>query len=515
MLATRIGLVAAMRLLVGAFALSSCAQTPAESPASNAEIGAGSPRTALVIGNGGYAGLPTLANPATDVRAVAAALSAAGYAVHGGGPQLDLTREAMSAAVDGFADVAARRGGVALVYFAGHGVQLSGDNYLMPTDARVLRAEDISQQAVALQDVLSALDETGILARIVVLDACRDNPFAIAAEGPGQRSRAVEGGASDVRSLSAGLSQLVAPPGSLVAFSTAPGAVALDGPPGGASPFASAFAEAMSRPGMRVEDVFIAVRNIVRARTGGAQTPWETSSLVAATSFGGAAAEAVSTAWDGRYEVREECGPAGDSPGFESTYWLDVIGGRAQRTQPDGREDTSYEIDREGKMRVRGWYVWDARKPIDLSGDMTRGQSRITGTRGPRQCALTMRYVSSESADRQGMPLGLPGAARRVSGAALEALARNATFVSASQSFGAYFAADGRGVMVRKAGETEISREAFTWRVGEDRLCHDVWRECAAIFSDGRTHYWINADNSLGWTFRVAHGDRLHNLRLK
>src|SRR6266852_241720 len=168
---------------------------PSVAPAEN--------RLALVIGNSAYQSVPALPNPANDAKAMAELLSSAGFDVVSAP---DLTQSNMRLTIGEFADRVAGRGQdtVALVFYAGHGLQVDGDNYLVPVDARILRESDVPLQTVRLADLMNALAAVPSKARIVILDACRNNPFS-----PGKQTR--------------GLAIVDAPPGSIVAYSTAPG----------------------------------------------------------------------------------------------------------------------------------------------------------------------------------------------------------------------------------------------------------------------------------------------------
>ncbi len=153
-------------------------------------------------------------------------------------------------------------GGVGLFYYAGHGVQLDGKNYLIPTDASLERAEYVPVETLDLDQVLARMDAARNRLNVVVLDACRDNPFA-----------------RSFRSVPRGLTQALAPSGTFLAYATAPGDVAADGD-GRNSPYAEAILTALKPPGLALEEVFKRVRMQVRDRTGGQQTPWTSSSVV-------------------------------------------------------------------------------------------------------------------------------------------------------------------------------------------------------------------------------------------
>jgi hypothetical protein len=239
----------------------------------------GAERLALVIGNGQYSNLPVLANPANDAALVATNLTKVGFKVTA------LTNQSQSqlkSAIAQFADAIERAGPdtLAAVYYAGHGVQIDGTNYLVPVDALVKTKADIVLGAVSATDLLRALELSKARVNVIVLDACRDNPFS-----------------TGTRSISRGLARIDAPSGSIVAYSTAPGQVAQDGE-GGNSPYATALATHLSTPGLSLEDVFRKVRIDVSQKTSGAQVPWEETSLTQEVVLAGQAAvvETVVTA---------------------------------------------------------------------------------------------------------------------------------------------------------------------------------------------------------------------------
>jgi hypothetical protein len=213
-------------------------------------------RVALVIGNDRYAAQP-LVNAGRDGREVAAALRRLGFEVveviDGSKAQIEGGIERLQAALRG-------RQGVGLFYYAGHAVQIEWRNFMVPVDAALKGPRDVPAQTVDVSKVLDAFAASGTRTNIVVLDACRDNPF-------GATGRA------------AGLAQMDAPPRTLIAFSTAPGNVAEDGQEGGHSLYTHYLLQELGRPRSRIEDVFKRVRLQVRQRTDGRQVPWENTSL--------------------------------------------------------------------------------------------------------------------------------------------------------------------------------------------------------------------------------------------
>jgi hypothetical protein len=220
-------------------------------------------RVALVIGNGNYANAGALANPSNDARAVAASLREIGFDVAEG---LDLGRGQMEDHIRAFLNKAASAK-VALLFYAGHGLQIDGRNYLVPVDAKLETQNDVTFGTVELDRILSGLNDPS-RASIVVLDACRDNPMARSFASR-TRSAAVGTGLAAYTTIGTG---------TLIAFSTAPGKVATDGIRGN-SPFSESFAKHLRMPGLEVRQLLTRVRNEVAAETGEAQVPWDTSSL--------------------------------------------------------------------------------------------------------------------------------------------------------------------------------------------------------------------------------------------
>ena len=213
-------------------------------------------RIALVIGNGQYKDAP-LHNPVNDAQAIAKVLSRSGFKV---ALKENIGRAEMQVALREFGD-ALRKGGVGLFYFAGHGVQVKGRNFLIPVDADIQREDEVAYNSVDAGQVLDKMETANNRLNIVILDACRNNPFA-----------------RSMRSAAAGLAQMDAPAGTFIAFATAPGSVASDGQ-GKNGLYTQHLLRAMLRPGAKIEDVFKEVRASVRRDSGGKQVPWENTSL--------------------------------------------------------------------------------------------------------------------------------------------------------------------------------------------------------------------------------------------
>ena len=227
---------------------------------------AGDKRVALVIGNSAYSSAPVLANPANDAADMARALTALGFKVVVGidldKAQFDKTLRTFATELEG-ADTG-------LLFYSGHGLQVAGQNYLVPIDAKVGRERDLDFETVRLDLVLKQMElERDGKTNIVILDACRDNPLAKnLARTMGTRSA----------SIGTGLAEVQTGVGTFIAYSTQPGNVALDGA-GRNSPFTQALARYVLEPGQTLTSVMINVRRDVLAATSGKQVPWDHSAL--------------------------------------------------------------------------------------------------------------------------------------------------------------------------------------------------------------------------------------------
>jgi hypothetical protein len=230
-------------------------------------------RVALVIGNSNYQSVPPLPNPDNDAQSMAQFLNSAGFEVV---EATDLTQNDMIKVVQDFSSRVASHGPntVAMIYYAGHGVQLAGENYLVPVDAKISSPADLVNNSVRLVDVMATLETIPSRMRIVVLDACRNNPFPT------------------INDAGRGLAIVDAPNGSIVGYSTAPGSEAQDGA-GGHSPYTSAFLQLAREPNLPIEQLFKRVRLEVNHSTDGQQTPWESSSLTSEFYFFGDTAVAA------------------------------------------------------------------------------------------------------------------------------------------------------------------------------------------------------------------------------
>ena len=215
------------------------------------------PRRALVIGNSDYKVSP-LKNPANDARAMGEALKQIGFDVT---LALDLPRDAMLAAAREYTDALAKNKPIGLFYYAGHGMQLAWRNYLLPVDAALKNPEDVQRSCLDVNTVIEGIARANNPMNVIVLDACRENPFG-----------------RDFRVEQRGLSQLDAPAGTFLAYATSPGNVASDGA-GSNGLYTENLLREMRVPEAKIEDVFKRVRLSVRRTSNGAQIPWESTSL--------------------------------------------------------------------------------------------------------------------------------------------------------------------------------------------------------------------------------------------
>jgi Caspase domain/Putative peptidoglycan binding domain len=224
-------------------------------------------RVALVIGNGAYQNAPTLDNAAFDARAVADAFRKLGFiVVDGYNLNINEMREKISAFS---ADLPGAKS--AVMYYAGHGISVDGENYLIPIDITLKSPTDLDLGAISVSLVLKQMKREERV-DIVVLDACRDNPFAAALARAKTRSIVGERGLSRIDGDLAR--------GTLIAFASDPGSTALDGPPGQHSPFTAAFLDHVFDPGVSIDTVMSRVRAEVWEKTNHGQLPWVNTSLI-------------------------------------------------------------------------------------------------------------------------------------------------------------------------------------------------------------------------------------------
>ncbi len=214
-------------------------------------------RVALVIGNSKYQNVTPLTNPANDAVLMETALKNAGFDVT---LLKDLDQKGMKQAMLNFGRKLKQGADASMFFYAGHGIEVDGKNYLVPVDSNTENKEEADIQNIEVNDFLALMENSGVPLNIVVLDACRNNPFR------------------SMRSVGGGLAPVLAPAGTYVAYSTAAGSVAADGA-GANSPFTESLAESLRVPGLTLEGVFKKTRAKVRSLTNGAQVPFDSSAI--------------------------------------------------------------------------------------------------------------------------------------------------------------------------------------------------------------------------------------------
>lgn len=220
-------------------------------------------RVALVIGNAEYQFVPRLSNSTNDARLLAETLKQLDFELIGGGPQLNLDRSGMERAIREFGKRLGQ-GDVGLFFYSGHGLQIRGKNYLVPVSANPTNLADVDFELLDADTVLDQMSYSGTSLNLVILDACRNNPF----------------GGRGLRDVGTGLAQMAVPQGTLISYATQPGGVAQDGEPGGNSPYTAALGRVLKTPGTDILRVFNLVGVEVSRATRGEQIPWVSSSPI-------------------------------------------------------------------------------------------------------------------------------------------------------------------------------------------------------------------------------------------
>jgi hypothetical protein len=248
-------------------------ESPSAPPAPMQAAKATVRRVALVIGNSAYTHVRALPNPTNDARSIAKSLRDIGFVVTEGS---DLDRTAMQTTIRDFLREAARAQ-IVVVYYAGHGIQVDGRNYLVPVDLQFRAGSGMTDTMMDMDTIMAGLDDQ-VRTNILILDACRNNPMApkVASTGPARDIKAGSSGLAAPITLGAGATLGA---GTLIAFATAPGQVALDGE-GPNSPFSAALTRHIVTPGLEVQQMLTRVRAEVVAATKGKQVPWSNSSLL-------------------------------------------------------------------------------------------------------------------------------------------------------------------------------------------------------------------------------------------
>jgi len=356
-------------------------------------------RVALIVGNSNYRSVERLANPVNDARLVAQSLGSLGFELIGNGPQLDLDKAAFETALARFRTAAAGAE-VALFYYAGHGVQIGGVNWLVPVSAAPETEADVAAQMIDANSVLAHMKQGHAALNIVVLDACRNNPFADPPADAGRQIRSQGGprdGGSGLSRGGGGLGRMEAPDNTIISYATQPGNVALDGSDGN-SPYSRAFASAILKPGREVRWALNDVGVQVKKQTAGAQQPWVSASPLDTAFYlaGRPTTQASQTAapellWVlGTWQGRLEAFPPHWEP--NRSYSVANVNGQLecywqQKGTPQIR--TSCEVTADGTSTTTG-----ANSSVRLRrvGDVLAGTMRLSSN---AEYKLTMRRVST------------------------------------------------------------------------------------------------------------------------
>ncbi len=347
----------------------------------------GGPRIALVIGNSAYQSVGFLDNPKNDAAAMVAALE--GLAFDEVISAIDLSQRELLAKLEEFYGKLGGNG-TALLFYAGHGVQVRGHNYLLPCDAKVARAADLRSTAIALNDVVRAMSRRAGT-RLLFLDACRNDPISDEAGGLARGARSAAIG-RDMADVGQGLAKITATAGTFVAYATEPGNVALDGT-GANSPFTTALLSHIAEPGLAVDDIMMQVRVDVLDATQGKQLPWSKSALTR------------------RFQFKEGPAPSGAGRDFEQEYWDRVKDTDNPdflesflRQFPNGRYAETARA-RVGRVRARKEAAdWETARSTDTIAALADFARRYPGS--PRTGAARARLFMRQFA-RGSMTFGL------------------------------------------------------------------------------------------------------------
>ena len=267
-------------------------------------------RVAFVVGNGAYKNVAQLPNPPIDARAMAAVLRNVGFDVVEG---TNLTRDKMTEKLLDFGK-RAQGADVAVFFYAGHGIAVSGTNYLLPVDADIKSEMDVKLGAAINIDL--TLDQTmgDAKVKLVFLDACRDNPFAAKIKSTATRGV----------SVGQGLAEMKSGEGTLIAFATGPGQTALDGTDGQNSPFTRALISHITQPGVEIQQAMTEVRAQVNEETNKGQLPWGHTNLIGAVYLNPAAPQPATVAAPASGPAPAAVAAAAPAAEVELEYWRSV-----------------------------------------------------------------------------------------------------------------------------------------------------------------------------------------------
>lgn len=333
-------------------------------------------RVVLSVGIGAYQSQSPLSATPNDARLIVSTLAPLGFTASGGGALVDPDKRRFDAAVAQFGrDIQGAE--IAVFYFSGHGMQIDGRNWMIPTDGRSTRPADLARQHVGLHDVIDLIERAKPRLALIILDACRNNPNQQVAT----RSLTTSDQAAPTRS---GLASVQAPAGTVIAFATAPDSVSADGPPGGFSPYTEQLVRAMRTPGLDMFRVFNTAAVETRRLSGGQQNPWVSFSPIEGEFFFTRPGEQPAP-----LPPVASLPPPAPSPGPQ------------QPARPDQRTgDPSFYL-----VNLSGRRIADLRASLDTESNW--GANRVqTALASPGQVAITLPAGQSCRVDLRVQPTG-------------------------------------------------------------------------------------------------------------
>ncbi|MCX6335246.1 MAG: caspase family protein [Bacteroidia bacterium] len=318
-------------------------------------------RLALIIGNGNYTNTQPLSNPVNDANSVYFMLNKLGFDLL---KYEDLTQTDMKKAIDDFGEKL-KKYDVGLFYYAGHGVQVDGSNYLLPVDANLKSEKDVDYECIDAGKVLSKFDVAGTKTSIIILDACRNNPFA----------KSWSRGIKDK-----GLAFMEAPPGALIAYSTSPGSVAFDGS-GTNGLYTECLLQSIGDPELNLIQVFQKVRKMVRERSAGVQIPWESTSMEGDFYFNQIGLKLTYTGSSSLPEAEKE-------PGRKQIMMkIKSVKSNPSLIRAEGKGSNSNEADRIAKQNLE-MMITDSLISISKAGKQSASQLSEEIRKGGREMIL-------------------------------------------------------------------------------------------------------------------------------
>lgn len=350
-------------------------------------------RVALVIGNSNYANTVVLPNPVNDATAMTTKLRNLGFEVVAG---YDLNLRDMRKTVDQFAR-SAKGADIALLFYAGHGMQIGGQNYLVPVDARLQDETDLDFETMQMDFILRQMTND-VKVQLVFLDACRDNPLArsLARRMSPSRSATVGQGLAEIKLVETGGS------GSVIAFSTSPGDVALDGD-GQNSPFTAALLKHIDEPNASIQTVMTRVTGDVYNQTDRRQRPWVNASLIGEVFLNKTANQQVASLESGTADTQTNAAAAPVAPAVPATA---ALAWEREKAVWDAAEGTGSRAAYEAYLRAypTGTFAEIAREKITKitrSAEATKDAAPTQGTSGPQVSAADRQLEGNEQTEAQ------------------------------------------------------------------------------------------------------------------